>query len=95
MVVDICKDGKTVYSRIEVEMTDLHLSESRHWEGNFTIAGGDGFDVRGRYRLELDDGKSADIVLTHVIKREPVFVHFRVLQWKDKPQGSGITPALE
>ena len=90
MVANISRDGETVFSRIEVAMIAPHTAETRQWEGNFSIAGGDGFDVRGRYRLELEDGKSADIVLTHVIKREPVFVHFRVLQWKDKPRPSDI-----
>jgi hypothetical protein len=87
MNANIWKDGRIVRWSIEVSLTDSpDTGSSRQWEGTFCIIGGDGFDVRERYRLELDEGKSADIVLTHVIKREPAVVDFRVLTWKDKPR---------
>ena len=87
MTANVWKDGNLVFWSIEVSLTDLpDASSSRQWEGVFRIAGDDKFDVRGRYRLELDDGKSAEIVLTHCLRREPAVVYFRVLAWKDKAQ---------
>lgn len=94
MTANVWKDGKIVLWSIEVSLTDSpDLASTRQWEGTFCIGGGDGFDIRGRYRLELDDGKSADIVLTHVLRREPASIYFRVLAWKDKPRASNGTPA--
>ena len=87
MTANIWKDGRIVRWSIEVALTDSpDLVSTRQWEGTFCVIGGDRFDVRGRYRLELDDGKSADIVLTHVLRREPAVVDFQVLAWKDKPR---------
>ncbi|HEV8486396.1 MAG TPA: hypothetical protein VGV87_22825 [Blastocatellia bacterium] len=87
MIANIWKDDEVVFWSIEISLSDSpDLSSTRQWEGSFCIIGADKFDVRGRYRLGLDDGKSADIVLTHVLRREPAVVHFRVLTWKDKPQ---------
>ena len=89
MTANIWKDGEIVFWNIEVSLTDsLDHFSTRQWEGTFCIIGDDKFDVRGRYRLGLDDGKSADIVLTHVLRREPSVVHFQVLAWKDKPYAS-------
>ena len=87
MIADIWKDDELVFWSIEISLRDSRdLSSARQWEGSFCIIGGDKFDVRGRYCLRLDDGKSADIVLTHLLRREPAVVHFRVLTWKDRPQ---------
>ena len=85
MTANIWKDGNLVFWSIEVSLTDLpDASNSRQWEGIFRIVGNEKFDVSGRCRLELDDGKSAEIVLTPCLRREPAIVHFRVLAWKDK-----------
>ena len=86
MTANIWKDGEIVFRSIEVSLIDSSdASSTRQWEGTFCITGDDTFDVRGRYRLGLDDGKSADIVLTRVLRREQAIVHFQVLTWKDKP----------
>ena len=91
MIANIWKDGNLVSGSIEVSLTDLPDSRSsRQWEGVFRVAGDDKFDVGGRCRLELDDGKSAEIVLTQCRGQEPAVVHFRVLAWKDKAQVFGI-----
>ena len=86
MTANIWKDDELMFWSIEISLSNSRVSSSaRQWEGSFCILGGDRFDVRGRYRLGLDDGKSADIVLTHVLRRKPTVVHFRVLAWKNKP----------
>ena len=89
MTANIWKDGNLVFWSIEVSLIDLPDStSSRQWEGVFRVLGDHKFDASGRCRLELDDGKSAEIVLTHCLGREPSVVHFRVLAWKDKAQAS-------
>ena len=86
MTGNIWKDGKIVRWSIEVLLTDSRdLDSTRQWEGTFCTIAGEPFDVRGRYRLELDDGKSAEIVLTQVLRRDPAVVDFQVLAWRDKP----------
>jgi hypothetical protein len=86
MTGNIWKDGKIVQWSIEVLLTGSRdLGSTRQWEGTLCTMRGDPFDIRGRYRLELDDGKSADIVLTHILRRDPAVVDFQVLAWRDKP----------
>ena len=85
MNANIWKDGNLAFWSVEVSLTDLpNLSSTRQWEGVFRIVEGHKFDIKGRCMLELDDGKSAEIVLTQVLRREPAVVHFRVLAWKEK-----------
>ena len=93
MTANIWNDGKTVFWNIEVSLTDSPgLSGSHQGEGSFCIVEGGKFDVRGCYRLEFDNGKSADIVITYVIRRKQAGVYFRVLAWKDKPLALGSAP---
>ena len=87
MTANIWRDSEIVCCRINVSLTDSReLSVTRQWEGTFCTGGGEKFDVRERYRLELDEGKSADILLTYVLGRKPAIVHFRVLAWKVRAQ---------
>ena len=83
MTANIWRDGKIVFWGIGVLLTaSPDLPVSRECEGTFRIIGNEPFDVAGHYRLELEDGDSADIALTHVFRRECVLVHFRVIAWK-------------
>ena len=86
MIASIWKDGEIACrGNIEVSLIDPpDSSSSRHWEGTLWVVEGGEFDIRGRYRMELDDGKSADFIVTSVLRRNPIVVHFRILAWKEK-----------
>ena len=87
MTANVWRDGEIVFRGMEVSLIDPQDPSSiRLWEGSIYVGGGRKFDVRGQYRLDFDDGKSADIVLTYVLGRNPVLVHFRILAWKEKPR---------
>ena len=87
MTADIWNDGTIVFRDIEVSLTDAReLSNAGQWEGTFTIPAGEEFHVSGNYRLKLNDGRSADIIPTHILRRERVVVHFRAFVWQDKPR---------
>jgi hypothetical protein len=87
MIASIWKDGDIAFrGSVEVSLIDsLGISGTPHCEGTVWVVGGEQFDVRGSYRLELEDGNSADIILTYLLGRNPLEVHFRVLAWKGKP----------
>ena len=86
MIASIWKDREIAFrGNIEISLIDPpDRSSSRQWEGTLWVVGGGEFDVGGRYRLELDDGKSADFIITSVLRRNPGIVHFRILAWKEK-----------
>ena len=85
MIASIFRDGEITFrGSIEISPIDLpDLSMTRQWEGTLWVVGGEQFDVRARYRLELEDGNSADILLTYLLGRNPLEVHFRVLAWNE------------
>ena len=94
MIATIFKDGEIAF-RGSIEISPIELtdrSNARQSEGTLRVVGGEQFDVRARYRLELDDGNSADIILTYLLGRNPLEVHFRVLSWNEKPQASKGAP---
>ena len=85
MTANIWRDGEIVFQNIDVSMIDPRdPASTRLWEGRLYVDSGENFDVRGHYRLEFDDGKSADIVASQVLGRNPMIVHFRVLAWKER-----------
>ena len=86
MIASIFKDGEIAFrGSIEVSPIEMTDSKTRQWEGTLWVVGGEQFDVRACYRLELEDGNSADIILTYLRGRNPLEVHFRVLGWNEKP----------
>jgi hypothetical protein len=85
MTGNIWKDGEVFFQGVEVSLfAPRDDSSDRQWEGSLRVAAEHRIDFRGRYSLEFDDGKSADILLTYVLGRNPRFVHFHVLAWKEK-----------
>jgi hypothetical protein len=94
MIASIWKDDELAFrGSIEISPIDTaDLSMPRQWEGTLRVVGGEKFDVRSSYRLVLDDGSSAEIILTYLLGRNPLEVHFRVLAWNERPMASKGAP---